>query len=202
MSEPFIGQIMQVGFNFAPTGWFTCQGQLLPISQYQALFALLGTYYGGNGVNNFALPDFQGRMPIGTGQMRGGSNYVIGQVGGAEQVTLLVSNMPSHTHIAAFQAAGATVSLNASTNAATLAAPTAGAFLAQSADTSGQANPVIYVPAASAGTTVALGGGSVSFGSGAVTNSQTGGSQPTPTMSPYLAVTSIIAYNGIFPSRS
>jgi microcystin-dependent protein len=200
--DPFVGQIMQVGFNFAPTGWFTCQGQLLPISQYTTLFALVGTTFGGNGVNTFGLPDFQGQAPVGVGQSRGsGTIYEWGQVGGAEQVTLTLQNLPAHTHIAAFQASGATVSLNASTNAATLAAPTAGAYLAQSADTSGQANPVIYVPAGSQGTTVALGGGTVSFGSGAVTNAPTGGSQPTLTMSPYLAVTFIIAYNGIFPTR-
>jgi microcystin-dependent protein len=192
---------MQVGFNFAPTGWFTCQGQLLPISQYTTLFALIGTAFGGDGITTFALPDFQGRKAVGVGQLKGGSIYTWGEEAGAEQITLTQQNLPAHTHAATFSSTGATVSISASTNAATLPTPVAGAYLAQSVDTVGQANPVIYVPAGSQGTTVALGGGTISFGAGAVTNAPAGSSLPTPILSPYLAVTFIIAYNGIFPSR-
>jgi microcystin-dependent protein len=99
MSEPFIGMIILVGFNFAPRGWAVCNGQLLPISQNTALFSLLGTTYGGNGQTTFALPDLRGRVPNGMGQGPGLSNYTIGQVGGVEGVTLTVNQMPAHTHV-------------------------------------------------------------------------------------------------------
>ena len=198
--DPFVGQIMQVGFNFAPSGWFTCQGQLLPISQYTTLFALLGTTFGGDGQTTFQLPDFQGRTAVGVGQLSGGSTYDWGQQGGAEQITLTVQNLPAHTHIAQFQSSGSTVTLNASTTSAS-AAGAAGSFLAASSDPSLASTPQIYVPSTDTGTKVALGGLSLTFGSGAVTNQVTGGSAPFSPLPPYLAVTTIIAYNGIFPSR-
>lgn len=118
MSSPFIGQIMMVGFNFAPRGWAFCDGQLLPIAQNQALFALLGTTYGGNGTTTFALPDLRGRVPIHKDQGPGLSNYSLGQMGGAERVTLTTNEMPTHSH-----------SINASTNEATDTQPT-GKYLA------------------------------------------------------------------------
>ncbi len=93
MSTPFLGQIMPVAFNFAPKGFAFCNGQLLPISQNQALFSLLGTYYGGNGTTNFQLPDLRGRTPVGSNN---GSD--IGQLGGTENVTLLPTQMPLHNH--------------------------------------------------------------------------------------------------------
>ena len=96
--DPYIGQILLVPFNFAPNGWAFCNGQLLPISQYTALFALLGTTYGGNGVSNFALPDLRGRVPVGFTQGPGLSNYVLGELGGAESVTLQVTQIPAHNH--------------------------------------------------------------------------------------------------------
>ena len=83
--DPFLGEIAMVGFNFAPRGWAMCQGQILSIAQNTALFALLGTMYGGNGVSTFALPNLGGRVAIGSGQSQGTSNYVIGQAGGAEE---------------------------------------------------------------------------------------------------------------------
>ena len=98
MAEAFLGEIRLFGFNFAPVGWAMCQGQLLSIQQYSALFALLGTYYGGNGTTNFALPDLRGRVPIGVGQGPGLTPYVQGQQGGSETVTLSVNQMPAHSH--------------------------------------------------------------------------------------------------------
>lgn len=98
MSEPFLGEIRMFGFNFAPTGWAMCNGQLVPIAQNTALFSLLGTFYGGNGTSTFALPDLQGRVGIHQGQGTGLSPYVIGQVGGAESETLTQSQMPQHSH--------------------------------------------------------------------------------------------------------
>lgn len=97
--EPFLGQIQLFGFNFAPRGWAFCNGQLLSISQNNALFALLGTIYGGDGRTTFALPDLQGRTVVGFGQGPGLSNYRIGQKGGQEIVTLNVNEIPSHTHL-------------------------------------------------------------------------------------------------------
>jgi microcystin-dependent protein len=145
MSEPFLGEVRVFSFNFNPTGWFQCQGQLLAISQYTALFSILGTTYGGNGVNNFALPDFRGRVPI----HQEGGVYDLGQAGGAESVTLLQTNMPQHTH-----------SLGASSGGATTQNPS-GAFLAQPA----RSGPEIYDAEAP---TVALAGASIGAAGGSV----------------------------------
>lgn len=98
MSEPFIGQLALVPYNFAPVGWAMCNGQLLPIQQNAALFSLLGTTFGGDGKVTFALPDLRGRVPISSGQGPGLQNYSLGATGGAEQVTLSVAQIPAHTH--------------------------------------------------------------------------------------------------------
>jgi microcystin-dependent protein len=98
MSQPFVGQIALFPYTFAPRGWAFCEGQLLPISQNTALFSLLGTFYGGNGTSNFALPDLQGRVPISAGQGPGLSTYIQGEEGGVENVSLLSSENPSHNH--------------------------------------------------------------------------------------------------------
>jgi microcystin-dependent protein len=96
--DPFIGEIRLVGFTYCPRGWANADGQLLPIAQNQALFSLLGTTYGGDGVTTFSLPDLRGRAPIHLGQGPGLSTYQQGETGGAEQVTLTVNEMPPHTH--------------------------------------------------------------------------------------------------------
>ena len=96
--DQYLGQLLLVGFYFAPQGWAFCNGDLLPISQNPALFNLLGTTYGGDGVNTFGLPDLRGRTAIGTGQLSGGGNYSLGQLGGAENVTIGLAQYPSHTH--------------------------------------------------------------------------------------------------------
>jgi microcystin-dependent protein len=98
MSEPFIGQIMLVPYNFAPRGWAFCNGQILPIAQNTALFSLLGTTFGGNGQTTFALPDLRGRAALSSGQGPGLSNYDLGQVGGTESTTLTINQMPMHNH--------------------------------------------------------------------------------------------------------
>jgi microcystin-dependent protein len=98
MGTPFLGQISIFAFNFAPKGFSMCNGQLLPINQNQALFALLGTFYGGNGQSTFALPNLQSRTPISFGQGPGLQNYVQGQAGGEENHTLLSTEMPQHNH--------------------------------------------------------------------------------------------------------
>jgi microcystin-dependent protein len=96
--SPFLGEILLVPYNFAPKGWAICDGSILPIAQETALFSLLGTTYGGDGIQTFALPDLRGRSPISSGQGPGLQNYDLGQEGGEEAVTLSVSQIPSHTH--------------------------------------------------------------------------------------------------------
>src|SRR5690242_1549148 len=98
MSSPFVGEIRPFPFNFAPRGWAFCAGQIMPISQNTALFALLGTFYGGNGQSTFALPDLRGRLAVAFNQGPGLSPYAIGEQGGVESVTLTVSTLPAHGH--------------------------------------------------------------------------------------------------------
>ena len=99
MADPFLGEIRLFGGNFAPQGWALCNGQLLSISQNTALFSILGTTYGGDGIQTFALPNLQGRVPIHWGQGAGLSAYNLGQSGGSENVTLLVNQIPAHSHL-------------------------------------------------------------------------------------------------------
>ena len=98
MSTPYLGQIQPFPYNFAPRGWAVCNGQTLPISQYAALFSLIGTFYGGNGINNFQLPNLQGRCALSMGTGLSGTTYTIGQLGGEANHTLLVTELPAHTH--------------------------------------------------------------------------------------------------------
>ena len=98
MANPFLGEIRMFGFNFPPVSWHRCDGSLLPIAQYDALYALLGTTYGGDGVNTFGLPDFRSRIPVHQGQGNGLSQYIIGELTGVEEVTLTTQQIPNHTH--------------------------------------------------------------------------------------------------------
>lgn len=134
MSEPFIGEIRLVPYNFEPRGWAFCNGQLLPISQNTALFSLLGTNYGGDGRTTFALPDLRGRVAVSQGTGPGLSNVVLGEVGGAEQVTLTQAQMPAHGHLASVCGAGATANRPAGQ------VPSAGGSYAASSD-GGTFNP-------------------------------------------------------------
>lgn len=105
MSNPYIGEIRMFGGNFAPQGWALCDGSLLPISEYTTLFTLIGTTYGGDGINTFALPNLQGRIPIHQGS-GAGATYLLGESGGVEAVTLITQTMPQHTHPVAAHASG------------------------------------------------------------------------------------------------
>lgn len=97
-AQPYIGQVVLVPYNFAPAGWMFCEGQLLAIAENDVLFALIGTTFGGDGQTNFALPDYRGRVPISSGQGPGLSDYLLGETGGVENITLTVNQMPAHTH--------------------------------------------------------------------------------------------------------
>jgi len=195
MASPFIGQLMTVPYNFAPRGWATCQGQLQSIAQNTALFALLGTTYGGNGQTTFALPDLRGRASMGSGSGPGLSPNSLGQAGGTENTTLNTTNLPGHVHTIT------PTTINAVNVKATLQAPQAGAFVGRAIDgaTPPDMIPKFYVPAGSATgqPQVALGGVN-----SAGTTGISGNSIPFSTMQPYLVLTQIIALEGIFPSRN
>lgn len=173
--DTFIGNIQMFGFNFAPRGWAQCNGQLLPISQNQALFSLIGTFYGGDGRTTFALPDLRGRVPMHEGTGPGLSPNRMGQRSGAETTTLSVLNLPSHNHTAAFNLGNAAsgTSLSGGFIASTTAIP-----LASSAVSSNDLN------------------------SGAITIGNTGGQQAFNNMQPYLVINFCIALLGTFPSRN
>jgi|SRR5690606_34765752 microcystin-dependent protein len=203
MSEPFMGTVMIWAPNFAPRGWAFCQGQLLSISQNSALFSLLGVVYGGNGQTTFGLPNLQGRVPVGTGQGAGLSNYTLGQMAGTENVTLTTAQMPTHNHGATFtpgETPGVNVTFNATTQSAGSNAPQANSQL-------GAASPPtnrIYA-AGGSGTDVALGGVSAELSGpvqGTVAVAPNGSSQPFSILQPYLAMNYVIALEGVFPSRN
>jgi microcystin-dependent protein len=171
MSQPFIGEIRIFAGNFAPTGWALCDGQLIPISENDTLFNLIGTTYGGDGQETFALPDLRGRLPLHQGTGSSGTSYVIGESGGVEDVTLTTNQIPSHTHpLVATTAVGAAASPLNSVPAA-----------------SGSSN--VYRPGP-AGTPLA-----------AQAVSASGGSQPHTNLQPYLCVDFIISLFGIFPTQ-
>lgn len=172
-SDPFLGQIAFVPYNFAPQGWAACNGQLLPISQNQALFALLGTQYGGNGTTTFALPDMRGRMLVHEGQAPGGpTNYTMGQSGGTESVTLLVTQMPSHSH-----------TVNAVTTEGNQNSP-ANALPADTKTLDKEYSD------ANGNTTMK-----------ATMVNPTGGNQPHENRPPFVTLKCIIALQGVFPSH-
>lgn len=172
MSDVFLGTIRLVAFDYAPLGWALCQGQALPITQNPALFSLLGTVFGGDGVNNFDLPDLRGRVALGQGQGPGLSNYVPGQIGGVETVALSAAQAPAHNH--ALMAAANVTAANPGPSLA-LGTPAAAVKLY------GSGSPTALAPT-SVGT----------FGSGVGHENR----------QPYLALNYIIALTGIFPSRS
>jgi len=176
MSSPFVAEIRPWALNFAPRGWAMCQGQILPISQYTALFSLIGTYYGGNGTSNFELPDLRSRVPMKYGTDSTGNSYVIGQEAGEETITLSSTQMPIHTH-----------TVSGSTTTAHKSAPSAGFALA----TSGNGG-FFYAPGNSP--TTAINPGTVSM--------YLGGNQAHTNLQPYLAINWCIALTGIYPARN
>jgi len=171
MSDPFVAEIRIFACNFAPTGWATCDGQLLPISQNTALFSLLGTFYGGDGKSTFALPNFDGSAAINQGQGAGLSQHFIGETGGEQFVTLLTSEMPNHNH--SLQASGQPGNRR----------PVSGNAMARSTGAN------LYLPS---GTITPMAFQAVTV---------QGGSLPHNNMSPYLTLLYCIALQGVFPPR-
>ena len=228
--DAFVGTILAVGFPFPPRGWMTCNGQLLSINNNAALFALLGTQYGGDGVNTFGLPDLRGRAAVGQcttaiqGRIPGDNGTAGGTVAttftaagtGTATATLTVANLPAHNHPATFTAGGGTpitVDINVSTADGTSAAPLASGYLAAGA-TDGTSTPFLY---AASGTLTKLNAATATVtgsGRGTVTVGNTGNGTAVvapvtvsttgnvATVPPFQTVQYIICINGIFPSRN
>jgi microcystin-dependent protein len=181
MSQPYVGQVIMFGGNFAPAGWMTCSGQLLPISEYETLFNLIGTTYGGDGQSTFGLPDLQGRVPIHNGQGSGLSNYVIGQKAGTETVTLTIQQIPSHNHLIGVPSAPANQSV-----------PAGNTILAnENSNAPGGGNAFTYA---------AAGGPQTAMFANSIANA--GSNQPHNNIQPVMAVTYCISLFGIFPSQN
>ena len=168
MGQPYVGEIRMFGGNFAPAGWMFCDGQLLPISEYETLFNLIGTTYGGDGQSTFALPDLRGRLPI-----HQGNGFILAETGGAEEITLTVQQIPTHSH------------------------PMLGTA------TAGGANPQGAVLGTSVAIDIYREATPDPANAMAVnTVGSTGGSQPHTNFQPYLCVNFIISLFGVFPSQT
>ena len=178
MTTPYLGSIMLFAGNFNPVGYLRCDGSLQSIANNSALYALIGTTYGGDGVNTFAVPDLRSRIPLHQGQGPGLSNRVLGELSGTESVTLSAANLPAHTHQVTATTVDGTTSSPANALPAAPALPSAFLYLN---------------PAATGTTTVAPAPSAIS---------SVGGSQPHTNIMPSLALTYVIASEGIFPSRN
>jgi microcystin-dependent protein len=176
MSDQYLGEIRMVGFNFAPVGWATCSGQLMSISQNTALFSLLGTYYGGDGKSNFALPNFQAAAPIAAGNGAGLTPRTLGETGGEYNVSLLTSQLASHNH-----------PVNCISGQGSSNSPANAVWASAKGDRDA---PKLY---AVAGTNVNMNPAAIGL---------TGGNQPHNNLPPYLSVLFVIALQGIYPSRN
>ena len=174
MSNVYMGQITLMAITYAPRGWHVCDGSLLSISQYSALFALLGTTYGGNGTTNFALPDLRGRVPLCAGSGPGLAPYVLGQNAGTETMTLNAQNVAPHTHPATLQVSAITRSD---------VPPVAGNYLATNDSVAASPTPTLV---GLAGTTV----------------QPNSGGTPFSILQPYLALNFFIALQGLYPARN
>jgi microcystin-dependent protein len=179
--EGVLAVVTMVAYDFSPKGWAYCNGQILPIAQNQALFSLLGTTYGGNGINTFALPNLMGRTPVGTGQGAGLSNYTLGEMTGTETTTLTINNLPPHVH-----------------NGSVTVTPRGGNSADDTNATSnwpGQAMNA-YAPTPTPATFM-QGPNVISTTIGAA-----GGGQPFEILTPYLTLNYVICISGLFPSRN
>ncbi|KJJ97812.1 tail protein [Pseudomonas sp. 21] len=187
--DSYIGVVAPFAGSFAPKNWMTCNGQQIRIAQNQALYSLLGTLYGGDGINSFCLPNLGGRVAVGQS-----ANLPLGASAGEEQINLLTSNLPYHTHGAT---AEATVLLQQSGSAASASQATTSDTLAQSVGATGRDTVTVQIYGPAPGTV-----GIPAQGQLGVTVANAGSSYPTPLMQPYLALTQCICAFGVFPSRN
>ncbi|MBD9512039.1 phage tail protein [Ensifer sp. ENS10] len=175
MSTPYVGEIRMFGFSKVPNGWFACDGSLHPISQYDVLFTLIGTTYGGDGQLTFAVPNLSGRVPVHNGSGQGLTPRVIGQLGGSENITLLVGQIPAHSH---------------SMNATSVAAE--GTTIAPTAEFGSVTGDTLYVTDTS---------GSARFATSSASTDSRGSTQPHDNTMPTLSAQFCIAWAGVFPSQ-
>jgi microcystin-dependent protein len=190
--NPFVGEICTFAFNFCPSGYLPADGRQLLIDENNALFALLGTTFGGDGSTTFALPDLRGRVTVGSGQGNGLSDIIVGQTGGTEQVTLDADHMPSHSH-GATTTVNVTATLKGSSNLSNSATPTGNVLATQK-----NSNKTYNTEQANTN----MGTSSISTVATAVTVVEAdGGSQPIDIRAPYLGLSICIAVEGIFPSQ-
>lgn len=222
--EAYIATILPVGFDFAPQGWLRCEGQIIAVNQYQTVFSLIGTNYGGNGVTSFNLPDLRGTIPLCFGQRQTSNvNYPIGDKGGKDAITLTQNQLPAHSHGATFaptgtatinlsaQAGSQTATLKANAVAGTVQTPAAGSVLA------GGGTGAVKVYGSAPSGQVALDSSSVTIAGtaptaaqtiqtnaitgGSVTIAPTGGNAAIDARPPYLAINFVFCMQGIYPSR-
>lgn len=186
ISNDYLGSIMTSAFNFAPKGYALCNGQLLAINQNTALFSLLGTSFGGNGVNNFQLPNLQGRVALGA---QGTGGYTLGEAGGVDQITLTTAQLPTHTHTIS------NVTISAPTGTSATQAGTANGYIAPNPSDTDRFGP---------GTDehMAVTAFSSMSGGGNYTTSNAGGGQPFDKRMPFTVINFCIALQGIYPSRT
>ena len=194
-SDPFLGDVMIVGFTFCPRGWAKADGQLLPINLNQSLYSLLGTQFGGDGRTTFALPDLRGRYIVNEGQAPGTSNYAIGQKSGTETVTMNQTQMAAHNH--------AIVQLPTADVKASTAAPNSSSPSGKALATFPAGHPAGQNIYATDQTTAApMGANSVNLTINSVSVGRQGGNLPQDNMQPSLALTVCVALQGVFPPRN
>jgi len=220
----FLASIILFGGSFAPRGWTYCQGQVMPITQNTALFALLGNTYGGDGRSTFGIPDLRGRVPLGTGRGNGLTEFQLGRQVGKDNLVLITQNMPTHNHLATFTGTGGgvattdvqvAVNVPVSTQLGDSAAPTANCYLAETvAGSSSKDVPEKIYRSSTAGiganpvnlggvtATATVTGGSSGITGGTVTVENTGGDTPISLIQPSLAMNYILCVDGVFPSRT
>ena len=191
MSEGYVGQIILVGFNFAPVGWAFCNGQVLQIADYTALFNFIGTTYGGDGNATFALPDLRGRIPVGPGPGPGLQNYFLGETGGSETTTLTVQQLAAHTHTGSSSAFTATT--RCKSGPGNQRTPEGNVHAGEAAGAT--------MPYSSAAPNAAMSANAVGV-SGPVTAASVGGSQPHDNLQPFLTLNFCISLFGTFPNQS
>lgn len=174
MAQPYVGEIRMFAGNFNPNGWMFCEGQLLPISEFETLFQLIGTMYGGDGQSTFQLPDLRGRIPLHFGTGGDGITYTQAEASGSEEVTLTTQQIPIHTHAQGCSSGSGAVT----------------------------PDPVNAIASKSDLSQFLTTGATVSMGNPAMTSDPAGGSQPHTNFAPYLCVNFIISLFGIFPSQT
>lgn len=220
MADPMLGQIILFAGNYAPVNWAFCEGQLLAISENQALYSILGTLYGGDGRINFALPDFRGRTPVSAGQGPSLTNYIIGYRGGSERFYITTENMPTHSHEAVFSKGqvtsavsgkifgeGSVFTANQTTQAApdkAYAAPLSASFSGQTVTTKGYgtSGPGGSMATDCISVEMPVTGQATGPLTATVELAGTGGSDPVRRVQPYTALRYIIAIEGWYPSRN